>query len=133
MMLLTAADVTLRYLGHPIPGAVEISGFLLALVLALPLARTHIVRRHISIEFIASRAPLRMRLVLQGIFSALSCGIFGLIAWQLAVRATKLQSLGRVSETLTMPFFPFVYVAAFAFAMMCLAVLIDLAKVIFGK
>lgn len=128
MMLLTSSDVILRYLGYPIPGSYEVVGFLAAIVIAFPIAYTQILRGHIAIEFLVSHFPKRAQTVIDSITCVLSIGVFSLLAWQCSVLATKLWSLGRVSETLEMPFFPFVYGVAFGCAIMCVVLLIDLSN-----
>jgi len=55
MMLLTSSDVVVRYLGYPIKGTYDIVGLLGALVVALPIARTQVLNRHVSMDFMAQR------------------------------------------------------------------------------
>lgn len=125
MMLLTCSDVVLRYFGYPILGSFEITGFLGAVVAGLAIAYTQTLRGHISIEFIVSRFPQRTQAVIDSITCLLSIGVFALLAWQCSARGTTLWELGQVSETLEMPFFPFLYVVAFGCSMMCLVLLLD--------
>ena len=55
MTLLTSSDVALRYVGLPIKGTYDVVGLLGALVVALPIAHTQVLNRHVSMEFMAQR------------------------------------------------------------------------------
>jgi TRAP-type C4-dicarboxylate transport system permease small subunit len=125
MMLLTSSDVILRYLGYPIKGTYDIVGLLGALVVALPIARTQILNRHVSMEFMEQRQSRMARGIAQVITFAFSFGTYLLLSWQLTVLAGKLRSIGRVSDTVEIPLFPFVYAIAFGCMLMCLVLLMQ--------
>ena len=125
MMLLTSSDVILRYLGYPIRGTYDVVGLLGALAVALPIARTQILNRHVSMEFMAQRKSSIARGIAQVITFALGIGSYLLLAWQLAVLAAKLKTIGRVSDTVEIPLFPFVYAIAFGCVLMGLVLLVQ--------
>jgi TRAP-type C4-dicarboxylate transport system permease small subunit len=125
MMLLTSSDVILRYLGYPIKGTYDVVGLLGALVVALPIARTQILNRHVSMEFMEQRQSRMARGIAQVITFAFSFGTYLLLSWQLTVLAGKLRSIGRVSDTVEIPLFPFVYAIAFGCMLMCLVLLMQ--------
>ena len=126
MMLLTSSDVVLRYLGYPIKGTYDAVGLLGALVVALPIARTQVLNRHVSMEFMAQRKSRLARGIAQLITFALGIAAYALITWQLIAFAGKLRSVGRVSDTVEIPLYPFVYAIAFAFLLTCLVLLVQL-------
>lgn len=132
MMLLTCLDVTLRFLGHPILGSFEIMRFLGAVVAGLAIAYTQALRGHISIDFFVSRFPQRTQAVINSVNYLASFAIFALLAWQCGMRGMTLWKLGQVSETLEMPFFPFLYVVAFGCTMMCLVLVVDFISYLAG-
>ena len=125
MMLLTSSDVVLRYLGYPIKGTYDVVGLLGALVVALPIARTQILNRHVSMEFMAQRQSRMARGIAQAVTYALSIATYMMITWQLIAFAGKLKSVGRVSDTVEIPLFPFVYAIAFVFMLICLVLLLQ--------
>ena len=132
MMLLTSADVVGRYIGYPIKGTFDIVGLLGTLVVALPLAYTQTLKRHVAMEFMATHgSPL-----VQAIANILACLLgmvaYALIAWRCFALATKFWTVGRVSDTIEIAIYPFVYVVAFGCALNCLVLLIDLYNV-FGQ
>ncbi len=123
MMLLTSSDVVLRYLGYPIKGTYDIVGLLGALVVAFPIARTQVLNRHVSMDFMAQRKSWLARGIAQLVSFVLGIAVYALITWQLIAFAAKLKSIGRVSDTVEIPLYPFVYAIAIAFLLTCLVLL----------
>lgn len=130
MMLLTCTDVIFRYFGHPIKGTFDIIGLLGAVAVALPIAYTQLLGRHVTMEFIWPKAPKPIRLMIGGITSLLSIGIYGLIAWQCALLGTQQWRVGGLSSTIEIPLFPFVYIVALGCGLNCFILLIDFYHVI---
>ena len=65
MMLLTSADVVGRYIGYPIKGTFDIVGLLGAFVVALPLAYTQMLKRHVAMEFMATHGSRLVQAICQ--------------------------------------------------------------------
>lgn len=128
MMVLTCADVILRFFRHPIPGTYEMVGLLGAIVVSFSLAHTSVMRGHISVELIVQKLPKTAQIVIDGINSLLGTALFGLITWQSMLYASNLMHTGEVSLTLQMPIHPFVYGIAVGSGMLCLVLLIDFFK-----
>jgi TRAP-type C4-dicarboxylate transport system permease small subunit len=128
MMLLTCADVILRFFRHPIPGTYEMVGLLGAIVVSFSLAHTSVMRGHISVELIVQKLPKTAQIVIDGINSLLGTALFGLITWQSMLYASNLMHTGEVSLTLQMPIYPFVYGIGVGSGMLCLVLLIDFFK-----
>jgi C4-dicarboxylate transporter DctQ subunit len=125
MMLLTSSDVVLRYMGYPIKGTFDIVGLLGTVVVALPIAYTQILGRHIATDFMGSRGNQVVRTINNSIVCLLGIGTYALIAWQCSLLGTKLWRIGRVSDTIEIPLFPLVYVVAFGCALNCFVLLVD--------
>ncbi len=90
MMLLTSSDVALRYVGFPIKGTYDVVGLLGALVVALPIARTQVLNRHVSMEFMAQRKSRIARGIAQAITSVRGIAVYATVTWQLVAFAAKL-------------------------------------------
>lgn len=129
MMLLTSADVVGRYIGYPIKGTFDIVGLLGAFVVALPLAYTQMLKRHVAMEFMTTHGSRLVRAIANSIVCLLGIGTYGLIAWRCFVLGSKFWTVGRVSDTIALAIYPFVYVVAFGCALNCLVLLIDLYNV----
>jgi len=123
LMLLTAADVVGRdLLGHPVPGTVELSQYLLAVFILSGLAYTQQIKGHVNVSILISRLPVSGQLLLKLISSVLGLALFGLLAWQGWVVGFSERT---VSDLLRVPQFPFRILVAVAAFLVCLELLID--------
>jgi len=129
MMLLTTCDVVGRYIGYPIKGTFDIVGLLGGLVAALPLAYTQMLKRHVAMEFMATHGGKTVQAVTNTLVCLIGIGAYALIAWRCSVLAAKFWTVGRVSDTIELALYPFVYVVAFGCALNCLVLVIDLYHV----
>jgi len=125
MMMLTVSDVILRAFGSPIIGCYEVVTFLSAVVIGFPIAYTQIQRVHIAIEFVVMRFTRKAQKIVDAVAHFLSIGVFAVLAWQVSRLGVKFWTIGQVSETLELPFFPFVWGVAFGCAVMTLILIID--------
>lgn len=128
MMVLTTADVLLRYIfNRPITGAYEVTELLMLVVTALGLAYTQSRKGHISIELLSSRFSPRGQSV-NDLFAYLIClGICVLMAWRL-LAAARVQQINNViaSEAVRIPIYPFYYLLGLGIALLCLVYIVDI-------
>ncbi|MBW2038126.1 MAG: TRAP transporter small permease [Deltaproteobacteria bacterium] len=125
MMLLTAGDVIGRVLWtRPIPGAVELSSYMLVIFILLGVAYTHQVKGHVRVSMLVSRLPERMGLILDVMTTLLSLFIISILAWQGWVVGIEERT---VSDMLRIPQLPFRLLVAVAAVFLCLELLIDLS------
>ncbi len=123
LMLLTAGDVIGRdILGRPVPGAVELSQYVLAVFVLLGLAYTQQVKGHVTVSLVTSKLSVSGQLLLKLVSSLLGVGLFGLLAWQGWVVGIEERT---VSDMLRLPQFPFRILVALAGCLACLELLID--------
>lgn len=128
MMLLSTADVIMRFFGRPIPGTYELVGFFGTLMVSFALAFTSLEKGHIAVEILVSRFPQRIQFAVESFGNLLSCLLFGLIAWQAFIYAADIRRSGEVSLTLQMPVFPFIYGIAAGCALLSLILITDFFK-----
>jgi len=112
----------------PIPGATEVISFSQVLAIAPAIAFTLLLGRHIRVEFIIMRLPIRIRESICGFSSLLSLITFVLILWQSFVYGQSLQRAGEIGSTSHIPFYPFAYIIAFCCIPVCLAFLVEVLK-----
>lgn len=92
IMLLTVADVLMRYLFvKPITGAVDVSTFLLVLLITMGIGYTQAQGRHIGVEVIVQRLSTRSQRRLRAFFLVVALVLFALMTW--AAARSALQSL----------------------------------------
>jgi TRAP-type C4-dicarboxylate transport system permease small subunit len=108
LMVLTAADVSLRYfLNHPIPGVFELTELAMVVVVFFGLAYTASKRSHIAVDLVVARLPQRWQGVIDFITGLLSLGVFALIIWQSTLFALEALAYHEVSDILNIPTFYF--------------------------
>lgn len=132
-----AADVVLRYLfNKPILGGSEVVGLLMVIAVSTGLVYTGSKDGHISITLVFVRLSKRIQTIIVPCIYFLSLCLFGLMSWRSVVQGLKWQAENPVTQTLSIPYFPFSYLIAFACAVFCLVLLIkfldSLAPVVNG-
>jgi TRAP-type C4-dicarboxylate transport system permease small subunit len=112
IVVLTGADVVLRYFGRPIVGTYEIVALLGALVAGFALPQTQRVQGHVLMDFIITRLPSGLQKLLYVITRLLGIFVFGLIGREVWLLGDGYRRLGEGSLTLANPLFPLAYVIA---------------------
>jgi TRAP-type C4-dicarboxylate transport system permease small subunit len=139
MMLLTCADVFLRYLvtlyhsTHwefltPIPGTYELVFFMASVAVAFAMAHTSVEKGHVAVSFVVNFFPKRAQAIVGTITSSFGFILFALLTWQSVVYAIHLRESQEVSLTLQLPFWPFVHGIAFSAAAVCLVLLVEILQ-----
>lgn len=127
MMLLTFADVALRYVfNRPISGSYELTEFMMAVLLTFGIAYCAVVKGHVTVDVVVSRFPQRVQAIIDSITCLLGLSLFSLITWQCAVLIKDRLELGLTSQVLYIPTFPFVGVVALGSAVFCLVLITHL-------
>lgn len=129
-MVLVVGNVILRLFKRPIEGTYEWVGFLTTLVIGLAVAYCAVNNGHIAITFLTERLSSRTRAVIDFVIGLISLGFLILISAQLAGYATTMVGSGEVALTTRIPFYPFIYLAAFGFLVYCLVVLVNLGEAV---
>ncbi len=132
LVLLATGNVALRVVRVPLGGAYEVVAFLGAIVIAGALGHTQKRKDHIVVEILSGKFPPGVKRVLDGVGYAVSAVLFGIVTWRVFALALTIQRSGELSETLKLPFHPFVYAVAAGFAVFVLTLLLDLVGVIYG-
>jgi len=127
MLAVLVIDILGGKLFHrPISGSIDILGLLGLFVFGFALARTEILGSHIRVDFLTLRLSSRLQNVFIIVSSSLTLVIMALIIFTCVKYALMLQDVGGGSQTLEIPYFPFVYVLAFAFIPLMLQVFVEL-------
>ena len=129
LVLLATGNVALRVVRVPLSGTYEVVAFLGAIVIAGALGHTQKRKDHIVVEIFSGKFPPGVKRVLDGIGYAVSAALFGIVTWRVFALALTIQRSGELSETLKLPFHPFVYAVAAGFAVFVLTLLLDLVGV----
>jgi len=128
LMALRCVDVAGRYgFNAPVPGASELTGLGLCLMIfgALPIVTAH--SEHVSVgllEAIAGHRSKRFERVMLLITSLLA---LALLAWRLWVKAGSLAAYGDYTSYLNIPLAPFAYFMSVMSAIAVVVVLLQIA------
>ena len=129
MVLLTVADVTGRYVfNSPIKGTWEFVGLMLVVGGTWGLGQCQIKKGHIKVTVFLERYSPRVKLIFNSIAYLIGIGGFSLLCWQMFRMAHKFYLLGSsgVTDTLRLPFAPFMLLLSISTGVMVLVLLADL-------
>lgn len=112
MVLVSCANMLLRFMGYPVKGTYELMGLSGAVLAAFALGTTQRQGGHIEVDLLASILPRGVNRWLRIIAHLASAAFFGLICWRLVILALSLERSGEVSETLHLPYYPVVLAVA---------------------
>jgi len=131
MLVLVAADiVAAKSFKWPIPGGMEMVGFLGVVIVAFSIAETQVLRGHIEVEFLVARLPGAARKAIGTIVYGFGMVLFAVLAWESYRFGHTLQASGEVSMTQGIPFYPFVYGMALCCVSVFLVLLVQLLKAV---
>lgn len=133
MMLLTGADVILRYLGMPIPGTYEMVGLLGAIVIGFAIPHTSLVRGHVYVEFLVDRFEKGRREVVLIFTKILVLFFFIVLAINLYKIGVNSCANGEVTDILRIPFYPIIYAIGVCCFIECLVMVCDIKKLVGGE
>lgn len=124
MMFLTALDVGLRYIfNSPIPGALELVEYMMALIVPFALTITAFKKAHIGVELVVDRFPKRFRAGVACVTHLMVFTLYTLITWQSFLFIFQQHDSGMTSAVLLIPQYPFVGSLTAAFALLSLITL----------
>ena len=131
MMLVTVADVTGRYcFNSPIRGTWELVGLLLVCAGTWGWGYCQMEKGHISVPILIERFSLRALAIIRSLAYLIGFGGFSLLCWQMLLRTMRYIALkeGGVTDTLEMPYYPFMLALAIGAGVLALIILIDLLR-----
>ena len=131
MLFLSVADVIGRFLfNHPIEGTFELVGMLMVVIGFLGLGYCQLVKGNIMIDIFTNRFGPRGQALLNIVSFIISVVICVLIVWQGWLRAWDyaFKELGGTTNTLHIPYWPFMFLMAVSFAWVTVIFLIDLVQ-----
>ena len=126
LMLLTTGDVVGRkFFAKTIPGAFEISQYLLAVFILMGAAYTQQMKGHVGVDFVTSRFSPRGRDLCEVFTTLLSLFIIAILVWEGWVEGVKEKT---VSDMLRIPQYPFRLLVSIGGFLLWLELLINLIE-----
>jgi TRAP-type C4-dicarboxylate transport system permease small subunit len=133
IMLLTVADVVLRYFGMPIVGTFEIVGLAGAIAIGFGIPITSVFRGQIFVDFAVNKFPKTGANIINITTRLLTIAIFILIAHNLFLYSNDLLASSEVTLTRQIPFYPIAYGLSFCCIIQCLVMVGDIIKIFRGE
>lgn len=114
MMLLTCADVFLRYVFNaPIEGSFDVTQMLMVVIVFFALAYCGWTGGHVVVDLLREVLPPRLLVALSVLVNAIGFVVMVTITWQALVTASDFMRTGETPMTVLIPKYPFVIVTAF--------------------
>lgn len=113
MMLLTVADVILRYLGRPILGTYELVSLAGAVVIGCAIPHTSWNNMNVTVDMLLVKMGRRRRQMFQVITRMIGFLLFIIIGINLFDMGTTLIKTKESTLTLVLPLYPIAYLLAF--------------------
>ena len=125
MMLLTVTDVFLRKVySKSILGTVEVTEFMLLIVIFFTLAHTEVLNGHVKVDLVMSRFGSRAQAVVDMITQFVCFVLSVLITWSTLSYSEMMRTAQERSQDLLLYVFPFIYIVAVGCAVLALTLLI---------
>jgi len=124
LMLMTTGDVLSRsFLNKPLPGTLELSEYMLSIIILLGAAYTQQVKGHVGVDFLTKRFTKKTKGVVEIITTLLCMFIVTIMVWQGFVEGIHEKT---VSDMLRVPQWPFRLLVAIGGSLLWLEFMIDL-------
>jgi len=130
MILLTVADVILRYFRRPIIGTYEMVALSGAVIIGFSLPFTSMMKGHVNVDFLTLKLSPRGKRILSVITKSLGIILFIIIGWNLIVLGMDFQKVGEVTPTRRLPIYPVLYGIGICCFFESLALLCDFLKIV---
>lgn len=124
MMLLTALDVALRYIfNSPIPGALELVEYMMAIIVPFALTVTAFNKAHIGVDLVMERFSRKVRAYMACFTNFIAFILYAAISWRSFLNIGEQYHSGMTSAVLLIPHYPFVVSLTAAFTLLSLITL----------
>jgi TRAP-type C4-dicarboxylate transport system permease small subunit len=129
MMLFTVANVVLRaFFNRPIAGDVELIEVAMVCTGFLGLAWCAVKEKHIRVDLLVQFFPKRAKGIIDSIGYIGALGASIIIAWQSIKEGLANKEIERATASLDIPVFPFYWVTAIGYGLLCLALLVLIVR-----
>ncbi len=109
MMAVTVADITMRTLGRPIVGAVELISFSGAVIIGFAVPYSSWMRAHVIVDFLIQRLSPGGRRAMEFATQLVGLILFLFIGVNFILYGLTLMQTGEVSAGLKIPYYPITF------------------------
>jgi TRAP-type C4-dicarboxylate transport system permease small subunit len=133
MILLTVADVILRYFRRPIIGTYEMVALSGAVIIGFSIPFTSMMKGHVNVDFLTLKLSPKGRKISNSITKCLGIILFLIIGWNLIILGMDFHKVGEVTPTRHLPIYPVLYGVGVCCFFESLVLLCDIVKILGGK
>jgi TRAP-type transport system small permease protein len=137
MMFLIAIDVVSRFFfNKPIPGAYELTEYMMAVVVPLGIAYCAERKQHVGVDIIVEKFSIKNQKMVEIVTESITVLVMGILVWQNWLNFFETIGLHGESAVLHIPSYPFVLalpVGFMAFMLFSIAHLIEDVREVFRK
>jgi TRAP-type C4-dicarboxylate transport system permease small subunit len=132
MMLMIVVDVILRFaFNKPILGSVEIASYMLSIIAFTAIPFVESEEGHIVIPLLFDRFSKKVRLYINTLTGVIGLGILVLIGLASFLLAVEYLHRGKVTQVLSIPLYPFVFIAALCISLYAIILIVNAIKYIY--
>jgi len=125
MVVLACSNIVGRVFGCPIEGSYEVMGFLGAIAASFALGSSQIAKGHVAVTILDEYLPRAARRLLDAAGALIGAVFFAVAGYEVIDLANFMVSTGELSETLRMPYYPFVWAVGGGCLVMALVLFVD--------
>lgn len=129
MMVVVVANILLRaILGKPLLGTIDYVNILMALTISLGLAYCALKNAHIAVEFIIEKFSAKTQALIGVMINLTGLVFWAVTAWYMTAYARNIMDTNLVASTVSIPMYPFVYLAALGFLALSLVLVLKVTE-----
>jgi TRAP-type C4-dicarboxylate transport system permease small subunit len=133
MMAVTLVDITMRVLGKPIIGTIELICFSGAIVVGFSIPYSSWMKAHVYVDLLENKLSQRVRRGLQLFNKSVGVLLFLFIGYNFILYGLTLRQTGEVSAGLKIPYYPITFGLAVSCFLESLTLFCDLLKLFKGN
>ena len=132
MMLMVVVDVLMRFaFNKPILGSVELASYMLSIIAFTAIPFVESEEEHVVIPLLFDRFSRRVRLFVNTFMGLIGLGLLALIGVASFLLAAEYMHRGKVTQVLSIPLYPFVFIAALCISLYGLNLIVNTIKYIY--
>jgi len=132
IILLTVADVILRYFKKPIIGTYEMVALSGAVIIGFSLPFTSMMKGHVNVDFLTQKLSPKGIKVFSSITKCLGILLFLIIGWNVVILGMDFHKVGEVTPTRHLPIYPVLYGVGICCFFESFVLLCDIIKILRG-
>jgi TRAP-type C4-dicarboxylate transport system permease small subunit len=133
MIVLTLCDVTLRNLGHPITGSMEIIQYGGSIVFGFSIPYATWMGAQVIVDLVTQKLGLKNQKRIKAVTRSIGILLFLFVAYNFFLYALDVKRTGELTASFKIPYYPFCFAISLSFLFQSLTIFCDLIKTLQGE